>query len=186
MELKGRTPYINNESLISHLFIKEPDGLPVKIRFNGTSQFAECSANVSVTTVLSGLQKLPKIGRPHDIRLWAVKLISQKPHVTSSVTYKGAGWSTHYTYQSSIWRDLTICNRCSKCFCYNIPQQFTETSENWEASWYHILTGRIKEQDGWWLYQSKFDLTRLTNLQQVQQKFLLQDLQNVLKIPEVV
>ena len=33
-------------------------------------------------------------------------------------------------------------------FCHKIPQGFAETSENWEASWYHILTGRIKEQDG--------------------------------------
>ena len=49
-------------------FIKEPDGLPVKIRFDETSQFAEGSANVSVTTFLRGLQKLPKIGRPRDIR----------------------------------------------------------------------------------------------------------------------
>ena len=45
-------------------FIKEPDGLPVKIRFDETSQFAEGSANVSATTFLSSLQKLPKIGRP--------------------------------------------------------------------------------------------------------------------------
>ena len=35
-----------------------------QIRFDETSQFAEGSANVSVTTFLSGLQKLPKIGRP--------------------------------------------------------------------------------------------------------------------------
>ena len=49
-------------------FIKEPDGLPIKIRFDETPQFAEGSANASVTTFLSGLQKLPKIGRPHDIR----------------------------------------------------------------------------------------------------------------------
>ena len=42
-------------------FIKEPD---VKIRFDETSQFAEGSANVSVTTFLGGLQKLQKIGRP--------------------------------------------------------------------------------------------------------------------------
>ena len=32
-----------------------------------TSQFSEGSANASVTTFLSGLQKLPKIGRPGDI-----------------------------------------------------------------------------------------------------------------------
>ena len=38
--------------------------LPVKIRIDETSQFAEGSANVSVITFLSGLQKLPKIGRP--------------------------------------------------------------------------------------------------------------------------
>ena len=40
----------NNKSLISH--IKEQDSLliiPVKIRFDETSQFAEGSANVSVT-----------------------------------------------------------------------------------------------------------------------------------------
>ena len=43
--------------------------------------------------------------------------------------------------------DLPICSRLSKRFCYNIPQQFAAISENWEASWYHILTGRIKEQD---------------------------------------
>ena len=50
-------------------FIKEPDGLPVKIRFDETSEFAEGSVNVSVTTFLSGLQKLPKIGRACEIRL---------------------------------------------------------------------------------------------------------------------
>ena len=33
-----------------------------------TSQFSEGSANVSIATFLSGLQKLPKIGRPRDIR----------------------------------------------------------------------------------------------------------------------
>ena len=48
-------------------FIKEPGGLPVKIQFDETSQFAEDSANVSVTTFLSGLQKLPKTGRRCDI-----------------------------------------------------------------------------------------------------------------------
>ena len=53
--------------------MKEPDGLPVKIRLDETpgdetSEFAEGSANVSVTTFLSSLQKLPRIGRPHDIR----------------------------------------------------------------------------------------------------------------------
>ena len=47
---------------------KEPDGQPVEIEFDETSQFAEGSVNVSVTTFLSGLQKLPKIGRPPDIR----------------------------------------------------------------------------------------------------------------------
>ena len=50
-------------------FIKQPNGLPVKIRFDETSQFAEGSANVSVITgrkFLSGLQELPKIGRPRD------------------------------------------------------------------------------------------------------------------------
>ena len=35
--------------------MKEWDGLPVKIRFDETSQFAEGSANVSVTTFLSSL-----------------------------------------------------------------------------------------------------------------------------------
>ena len=45
-------------------FIKEP----VKIRFDETSQFTEGSANVSVTTFLSGLQKLLKIGRLRDTR----------------------------------------------------------------------------------------------------------------------
>ena len=34
------------------------------------------------------------------------------------------------------------------------------------------------------MYQLKFDLMILTNLQQVQQTFLLQGLQNVLKIPK--
>ena len=50
--------------------ITEQDGLlivPVKIRFDETYQFAAGSANVSVTTFLSSLQKLPKIGRPCDI-----------------------------------------------------------------------------------------------------------------------
>ena len=40
---------------------------PVKIRFDETFQFSEVSANVSGTTFLSGLQKLPKIARPRDI-----------------------------------------------------------------------------------------------------------------------
>ena len=57
-----------------------------KLDFYETSQFAEGLANVSVTTFLSGLQKLPKIGRPHDIRFSVVKLTSQKPHVTSWIT----------------------------------------------------------------------------------------------------
>ena len=85
-------------------------------------------------------------------------------------------------------RDLPIWSRFSKCFYCNIPQQFAENSEDWEASWYQILTGRIKEQDGLliWLYLSKFDLARLTSLQQVQQMFLLEGLQMVLKIPKVV
>ena len=50
--------------------MKEQDGpwiVPVKIRFDETSQVAEGAANVSVTTFLSGLQKLPKIKRPRDI-----------------------------------------------------------------------------------------------------------------------
>ena len=45
----------------------DPRIVPVKIRFEETSQFAESSANVSVTTFLSGLHKLPKIGRPRHI-----------------------------------------------------------------------------------------------------------------------
>ena len=109
------------------------------------------STKVSVTTFLSGLQKLPKIGRPRDIWFWAVKLTSRKPNVTS--------WITHLTHikwqdgllivhQNSIWRDLTIYSSFNKCFCYNIPHQFADTSENWKAFWYHILTGRIKGQDG--------------------------------------
>ena len=43
-------------------FLRGPDGLPVKIQSDETSEFAEGSANVSVTTFLSGLQKLPKTG----------------------------------------------------------------------------------------------------------------------------
>ena len=38
--------------------------VPVKIQFDETSQFAEGSVHVSVTTFLSGLQKLPKTGMP--------------------------------------------------------------------------------------------------------------------------
>ena len=60
-----------NHSNLTH--IKGQDGLlivPVKIRFDETSEFSEGSANVSVTTFLSGLQKLPKIGRPRDITFW--------------------------------------------------------------------------------------------------------------------
>ena len=38
-----------------------------KNRFDETFQFSEGSVNVSVTTFLSGLQKLPKIERPRDI-----------------------------------------------------------------------------------------------------------------------
>ena len=44
---------------------KGQDGL--LIRFDETYQFAAGSANVSVTTFFSSLQKLPKIGRPRDI-----------------------------------------------------------------------------------------------------------------------
>ena len=61
-------------------FIKEPDGQPVKIRIDETSQFAEGSANVSITTFLSGLQKLPEIGRP---RVISDSEPSRKPHITS-------------------------------------------------------------------------------------------------------
>ena len=69
--LTGRTERSEtvNQIIITNLtFIKEPYGLPVKIRFDETSQFAEGSANVSVTTFLSSLQKLPKIGRPRGTR----------------------------------------------------------------------------------------------------------------------
>ena len=56
---------------LGHLrYIKERDSpltLPVKIRFDETSQFSEVSANVSVTTFLRGLQTFPKIGKPRDI-----------------------------------------------------------------------------------------------------------------------
>ena len=65
--LTGRTESsetIHHQIITNLTFIKEPDGLPVKIRFDETSQFAAGSANVSVTTFLSGLQKLPKIGSP--------------------------------------------------------------------------------------------------------------------------
>ena len=55
-------------NLTNLTFIKEPDGLPVKIRFDETSQFAAGSANVSVTTFLSSLQKRPKTGSPRDTR----------------------------------------------------------------------------------------------------------------------
>ena len=48
-------------------FIKERDGPPVKLRFDETFQFSEGSADVSVITFLSSLQKLPKIERPRDI-----------------------------------------------------------------------------------------------------------------------
>ena len=48
-------------------YIKELDGVPVKTRFDDTSQFSEGSANVSVTTFFNGLQKLPKTGRPRDL-----------------------------------------------------------------------------------------------------------------------
>ena len=38
-----------------------------KIQFDRTSQFSEGSGNVSFTTFLSDLQKLPKTGEPRDI-----------------------------------------------------------------------------------------------------------------------
>ena len=41
--------------------------VPVKIRFDETFQFSKGSANVSVATLLSSLQKLLKIQRPCDI-----------------------------------------------------------------------------------------------------------------------
>ena len=64
--LTGRTERSNGITNLT--FIKEPNSLPVKIRFDDTCQFAEGLAIVSVTTFLSGLQKLPKIGRSRDIR----------------------------------------------------------------------------------------------------------------------
>ena len=68
-------------------FIKEPDVLPVKIRFKETSQFSEGSANVSVRTFLSRLQKLSKIGRPRDITLRQVEITGRKPHVKYNSTH---------------------------------------------------------------------------------------------------
>ena len=62
-------------------------------------------------------------------------------------------------------------------------QHFSDTSENWEASWYHILMGRIKEQDGLVIVPVKIQFDKTY---QVQQTFLLQGLQNVLKIPKVI
>ena len=99
--------------------IKEQHGLlnvPVKIRFDDTYQFGAGSANVSVTTFLSSLQKLPTIGGPRDITFWRVEKRSRMVN---------------------------------------------------------------------WLYLSKLDLTRLAHLQQVQQMFPLQGLQNVGKILKV-
>ena len=46
--------------------------------------------------------------------------------------------------------------------------------------------GRIKEQDGLVIVPAKIRFDEPINLQQVQQTFLLQGLQNVLKIPKVV
>ena len=60
--------------------------VPVKIRFDETFQFSEGSANVSVTMFPSGLQELPKIGRPHDITFWRVELTSRKQHVKYWIT----------------------------------------------------------------------------------------------------
>ena len=31
--------------------------------------------------------------------------------------------------------------------CYKIPQRFAETFENWEALWYHILTGSTNRSE---------------------------------------
>ena len=62
-------------------------------------------------------------------------------------TYKGAGWSTDCTCQNSIWWDFPIFRRFRKCICYNIPQRSAETSENWKASWHHILTGRTDKSE---------------------------------------
>ena len=70
VEQTGRKLHV--KSWITNLApIKGQDGLlivPVKIRFDETSQFSEGSANVSVTAFLSGSQKFPKIGRPRDIK----------------------------------------------------------------------------------------------------------------------
>ena len=62
-------------------FIKETDGLPVRICFDETSQFSEGLANISVTHSSAVLQKLPKIGKPCDITFLWVEVTGQKPHV---------------------------------------------------------------------------------------------------------
>ena len=81
VEQTGRKPHV--KSWITNLtHIKGQDVLivPAKLRFDETSQFSEGSTNVSVTTFLSGLQKLPKIWRLGDITLcW-------KPHVKYWIT----------------------------------------------------------------------------------------------------
>ena len=51
-----------------------------------TSQFSEGSTNISVMTILSGLQKHLKIGRPRDITFWRVELRNQKPYIKYRIT----------------------------------------------------------------------------------------------------
>ena len=91
-----------------------------------------------------------KFRRPGDITFWRVELTSRKLPVKYWITNL-----THIKEQDGlliapvkIRFDETYLPICSKCFRYNITQQFAETSENWEASWYHILTGGITKQDG--------------------------------------
>ena len=125
--------------------IQEQDGLlivPVKIRFDETSQFSEGFANISVTTFLSSLQKLPKIGRPCDTTFWRVELTSRKPHIKYWITNLA-----HIKEQDGL-HIVPVKIRFDKTYQFaagsaNVSAtRFAERFENLEEFWHQILTAK--------------------------------------------
>ena len=74
--LTGRTDRSETvHQIVNHYnltFIREPNGLPVKIRFDETSQFAECLANVSVATFLRAPQRFAETSENWKISLYQI------------------------------------------------------------------------------------------------------------------
>ena len=148
VELTSRTLHI--KYWITNLApIKEQDGLlivPVKIRFDETSQFSEGSANNSVTTFLS-LQKLPNIGRPHDITFWRVELTNRKPQIKYWITNLA-----NIKEQDGL-HVVPVKIRFDKTYQFaagsaNVSfTRFAERSENLEFFWHQILTGKTDRSE---------------------------------------